>query len=291
MMLSRGESWFNRFNVALMLAVSATMLLPFLNIIAKSFSSNAMVMAGEVGLWPKEFNILAYNQIFANPMFMKSLTNTVFITVMGTLTTLFAVVTSGYALSKYKLIARRTIMMYFLFTMFFNAGIIPNFLNIRSLGLYDSLWALIIPQAMSVYYMILVKSYFEQLPRELEESAEIDGSNDIQTLGYIFLPISKPILATIGLFAAVHYWNIFMPGLMYIKSAGNYPLQVLVQMLVFAQTSMDSKEIAQADLQNELGSETLKMAVIVVSTVPILLLYPFLQKHFVKGITLGAVKS
>ncbi|WJH35360.1 carbohydrate ABC transporter permease [Paenibacillus sp. CC-CFT747] len=182
-------------------------------------------------------------------------------------------------------------MLYFLFTMFFSAGMIPGFLNIQRLGIYNTLWALILPGLMSVYYMLLVKSFFEQLPNELEESASLDGCHDIQILMKIFLPISKPIIATIGLFAAVHFWNIYVPAIMYIQSPKLYPLQVLNQMLIFAQSSIDSQHAADQDMHNMFGSENLKMAVIVVSTMPIVIVYPFLQKYFVKGITLGAIKS
>ena len=291
MLLTRGERWFDKFNIVFMLALGATMLFPFLNVIAKSFSSNAMVMAGQVSLWPREFNTYAYEQVFHNGMFLASLKNSVIVTLAGTALSLFTVVTTGYALSRKRLYARKSFMLYFLFTMFFHAGIVPSFLNVRNLGLYDSLWALFLPIAMNVYYMILVKSFFEQLPPELEESASIDGCNDIQTLASIYLPISKPILATIGLFAAVQFWNIFIPGVMYIQSPDLFPLQVFVQNLIFAQTALDQQQMATFDLQGELGAETLKMAVVVVSTLPILFVYPFLQKHFVKGITLGAVKS
>jgi putative aldouronate transport system permease protein len=290
-MLSQGERWFARFNVFLMIMIGLAMLLPFLNVVAKSLSSNSKVMAGEIGIWPKGFNTHAYTEVFLNPMFMNALKNTVIITLSGTLITLVLVISTGYALSRKRLVARKYVMLYFLFTMFFNAGIIPNFLNIRNLGLYDSLWALILPVAMSVYYMILVKSFFEQLPPELEESAAIDGCNDIQTLALIFLPISKPIVATIGLFAAVHYWNVYVPGVMYIQAPKLLPLQVVVQMLIYSHTSVDSQRVAELDLRGDLGSETLKMAVIVVSTLPIVIVYPFLQKHFVKGVTLGAVKA
>ncbi|GGD85085.1 carbohydrate ABC transporter permease [Paenibacillus nasutitermitis] len=291
MLLTTSEKWFNKLIIVFMLIIGVAMLLPFVNVIAKSFSSNAMVMAGEVGFFPREFNVHAYREVFRNPLFLTSMQVTVFVTVAGTFCTLFTVVTTGYALSRKRLLARRAVMLYFLITMFFHAGIIPNFLNIRNLGLYDTIWALILPGMMSVYYMILVKSFFEQLPSELEESASIDGSNDIQTLAYVYLPISKPILATIGLFAAVHYWNTFTPGVMFIQTPTLYPLQVLVQMIISTQTSMDMQNMAELDLQGTLGTETLKMAVIVVSTLPIVIVYPFLQKHFVKGITLGAVKA
>ncbi|MGI2296127.1 carbohydrate ABC transporter permease [Paenibacillus sp. GXUN7292] len=282
---------FNRLIIVFMLLIGASMLLPFVNVIAKSFSSNAMVMTGQVGFIPQEFNLHAYREVFRNPMFMNSLKVTIIVTLAGTLFSLITVTTTGYALSRKRLLARRTVMLYFLVTMFFNAGIIPNFLNIRNLGLYNTIWALILPGMMSVYYMILVKSFFEQLPSELEESASIDGSNDLQTLAFVYLPISKPILATIGLFAAVHFWNIFTPGVMYIQSQSLFPLQLIVQMMIFTQSSVDAQTMAELDLQGTLGTETLKMAVIVVSTLPIVVVYPFLQKHFVKGITLGAVKA
>lgn len=295
MKASKGERTFAAINAVVMVLVGLTMLYPFLNSLAKSWSSNGAVMRGEVFVWPKGFNTYAYQEVLRNRQFLRSLLNTVTITVGGTALGMITVICAAYAMSKRNLLGRRIIFMYFLFSMLFSGGIIPKFLQIRNLGMYDTLWALFVPGLMNVYYMILIRNFFERLPDSVMESAVIDGCNDLTILARIVVPMSKPVIATISLFLMVNLWNTFMPGVLYLQDPAKYPLQVYVRLLVFGMSTMETSQMAQSlrDLEasDQFGSESLKMAVLMFTTIPIVCVYPLLQRHFVKGLVLGAVKG
>lgn len=262
---------------------------PFLNVVAYSFSSNRSVMAGEVTFFPIEPQLDAYKEILHRGQIWVSMNVTVIITLLGTGIGLLLTIFAAYALSKKKLKGRKWINGMILFTMYFSGGIIPSFLVVRDLGMFDHLTSLYIPTAMNVFNFIVMRTFFRELPESLEEAAHLDGATDIQILTKIVLPLSLPIIATIGLFYAVAYWNDYFNSLIYIQSPDKYTLQLRLRSLLFAD------EIGAAGategIGNQVMAESLKMTCIVVGTVPILIVYPWLQKYFVKGVMLGSVKG
>lgn len=288
------EKIFTVFNTIFMFLVCATMLYPFLNCIAKSISSNEMVMSGQVLIWPKDLNIIAYKQLFKDSLLFTSFFNTLFVVTVGTSLRMILTVLAAYAFSKRDLIGAKYLFGIFIITMYFSGGMIPTFLIIKGLYLYDTLWALILPGAVTTFFIILARSYFEQIPVGVEESALIDGANYFKVLFGIILPISKPILSTLMIFYIVGLWNIFMPAILYTQSSSKYTLQVYVRQMVFFDLYLNVADTSDAMSQSDMlrfGTETLRMAILCVTSIPILLVYPFFQKYFIKGVTLGAVKG
>lgn len=216
------------------------------------------------------------------------MSTTVFVTFMGTFAGLLLTTFAAYALSRDTLPGKKILLGLIIFTMYFNGGIIPTFLVVKQLGMYDSLTSLYIPQAMSVFNFIVMRTFFKQLPESLEEAARIDGASDIAVFFKIVIPLSVPIIATIALFYAVQYWNNYFDALLYIQDPDKYTLQLRLRSLLFAD-ELNSGAASEADVQ--VMSQSLKMACVAVSTIPILVVYPWLQKYFVKGVMLGAVKG
>jgi putative aldouronate transport system permease protein len=287
---------FDVINTTLLLIICFTMLYPFWNSLVKSFSSNAEIMRGNVYLWPRNLTFTGYKTLFRDSLFFSALQNTVIIVVVGTFIRVVLSLMAGFAFSKKKLAGRKILFMIFLITMFFNGGIVPTFIIVNKLGLYNNRWALILLGSMPVYYMILARSFFWQLPDAIEESALIDGATYLQIFFRIVLPVSKALIATIIIFSSVALWNIFIQGIIYLQDSYKYPLQVFVRMKVFESEMISADPqtaamIAETLDQDAYGSETLKMTVLTVTSVPIILIYPFFQKYFIKGVTLGAVKS
>lgn len=263
-------------------------LYPFLNVVAYSFSSNKAVMSGIVTFYPIEFQLNAYKDIIHRGQIWTSMYVTIIVTVMGTLIGLLLTIFAAYALSKKKLKGNKAITSMILFTMYFSGGIIPTFLVVKDLGMYDQLASLYIPSAVNVFNFIVMRTFFRELPESLEEAAYLDGATDVQILLKIVLPLSMPIIATIGLFYAVSYWNDYFNALIYIQSPEKFTLQLRLRSLLFA----DELGVATTDgVGSAALGESLKMACIVVGTLPILIVYPWLQKYFVKGVMLGSVKG
>lgn len=265
-------------------------LAPFLHVIAVSLSSNRAITSGEVTIFPIEVNWNAYVQVFSNLSMLRSLVFTVFLTVATTLLCMLFTIAAGYPLTKSKLKGRKFFMYVIIITMFFSGGIIPEYLLIRDLRMLDTVWALILPGLVSPFNLIILISFFNNIPPSLEESAEIDGSSHFRTLMNIVMPLSMPVLATLALFYAVGRWNGFQDSLMYINNPDLYPLQLKLFQMV--QNNMVS-ELTQMEGANRtaLTPESLKAATVVFATVPILAVYPWLQKYFVSGVMLGAVKG
>ncbi|QLG37457.1 MULTISPECIES: carbohydrate ABC transporter permease [Paenibacillus] len=265
-------------------------LAPFLHTIAISFSSNRAITSGEVTIFPKEFNWDAYIQVFSDQSMIYSLGYTTVLTIATTVLCMLFTLAAAYPLTKKKLKGRKLFMYVIIITMFFSGGIIPEYLLIRDLHLLNSVWALILPGLVSPFNLIILISFFRGIPESLEESAEIDGSSHIHTLFKIILPLSMPVLATLALFYAVGRWNGFQDSLMYINDPKLYPLQLKLFQMV--QNNMVS-ELTQMEGANRtpLTPESLKAATVIFATVPILLVYPWLQKYFVSGAMLGAVKG
>lgn len=279
--------WLN--NIVLALFAAATVF-PFLNIIATSFSGSRAISAGEVFLWPVDFNTETYRNLIDDGQLIVAMKNTVLITVVGTLLNMVFTVLAAYPLSKPRLKGRSVLLQGVLFTMLFGGGMIPHFLLINSLGLVNTYWAIWLPALVSVYNMFVMKSFFEGLPAEVEESAAMDGANEWVVLFRIILPLSMPVIAALTLFYAVGWWNSYMNVLIYIRSTDKMSLMVkLYQMIDLVSPEM--LRSGEGVSERMITPEGVRAASIVFSIMPILCVYPLLQKHFVKGVLLGSVKG
>jgi len=285
--MSPSRKAFAVFNYLFITLACLSMLLPFLHMLAGSFSSGAAIAQGRVGIWPVEFTMGNYQAVLGDPKIWRSFRVTVLITVLGTAVNLLFTSLMSYGLSKTDLKGRSAIILIVVFTMIFPAPIIPSYLLVKELGLLNSLWALIIPGAISAFNMIILINFFRNIPEGLIESARIDGAGEYYTLWKIVLPLSLPALMTIGLFYAVGHWNSYMTALMYIRRQDLFPLQVLLRRLL-----VESDEQVIIRVNNAVQSvEGIKMASIMTATIPILFVYPFIQRHFVKGAMLGSIKG
>ena len=288
---SPGERVFTVFNYIFFTVLCLLMLYPFWHVMMLSFSSMAQALKGGIFLWPRGFNLDTYRSVFKNPDIYTGFSTTLFVTAVGTVLGTLLTAMTAYPLSKSRLRGGKVLMLLVLFTMIFNAGMIPNYLLIRNLNLYDSRWALILPLLLSAYNCIIMKTFFLSIPDSLEESARIDGANDIRIFLSIIIPLSKATIASIALFTAVMYWNDYFSTVLYIKETDKWSLQaVLRNMLTNTQQAMQSAGV-NVRAQTNTNAETIKAASIVVATVPILVVYPFAQKYFVKGVMIGGVKG
>lgn len=269
--------------------LAVIMVIPFIYVIAASFAKESEIQTRPIFLWPNDPTLAAYEEVFdmsnMGPTVLRSLLVSILVTVIGTLINLFFTTTMAYGLSRSDLKGKKFLLNMVLFTMVVNGGMIPTFLLVKSLGMYDTYAALILPGAISAYNMLIVRNFFIELPRELEEAASIDGCSDIGIFVKIALPLSMPCLATFGLFYAVGHWNNYFGALLYLDDQKKYPFQLVLRNIV-----MQSQDTS-SNADQELPSDTLKMASIVIGTVPILCVYPFLQKHFAAGVMVGAVKG
>lgn len=287
--ITPGRLIFNIINYIILIFVAAVTLYPFLYVFAASLSNETFILQGKVGIIPMGFNIEAYRRVMNYPMIGRAYVNTVFYTVAGTAINMIMTILGAYPLSKKRLLGRGMFTAFITFTMLFGGGLIPTYLVIKNLGLLDTIWVMMIPGAISTWNLIVMRTFFQQIPGELEESALIDGCNDFQTLFMIILPLSIPSLATIALFYAVGHWNGFFTALIYLRTQELYPLQIILRQIVI-ENQMDDL-INQMMAGRDIVSESIKYATIVVATVPILLVYPFIQKYFVKGVMIGALKG
>jgi len=288
-----GERAFYAANYVLLAVITVTTVFPFLNTVAVSFSGERAVLSGEVAVLPVEPTVDTYRSVMKRSPILVALRNTAFVTVVGTLVNMILTVLAAYPLSKQRLRGRSAILVLITFTMLFGAGMIPDYLLVRSLGLVNTYWALWLPGAVSTFNMIVLKTFFSGIPESLEDSAMIDGANDLRILLRIVLPLSLPALATVALFYAVSHWNSYMNVLIYITSTAKYTLQMRLRQLLFDSSMMASITGTIQDSQDaqSVAQESIKAASIVIATVPILLVYPFLQKYFVKGVMIGSIKG
>ena len=283
---------FDVVNISFLLLVGLIVLYPIVVVVSSSFSTAEEVMTGKVKLLPVGFTLDGYKAIMQHEQVWSGLYNSFYYMIVGTVIQMVITVLAAYPLSREDLVGRKIIMKLFAFTMWFGGGLIPTYMLVKNLGMINSRWALIIPAAMSVWNMVIVRSYFESsLPKELRESAEIDGCSETRYLLQIAIPLSKPVLAVVCLYYAVGQWNIFFSAYLYITQLDLQPIQVVLRdILLMNQT----KEIAvdmEAGQKNELLAELLKYCLVIVSSLPMIILYPFVQKYFVKGIMVGAVKG
>ncbi|WP_052703182.1 carbohydrate ABC transporter permease [Paenibacillus beijingensis] len=284
---------FNIVNHTLLVIIGIMMLYPIVNVTAVSFSSYTAYIDNPMRIWPEGFNVDAYRQIMANPVLWRSYLNTIIVTVSGVSIGAALYILTGYPLSKKHLKGRQLFMLLVIFTMLFNGGMIPNYYLMKTLGLLDTLAALVLPPLLTGFSLILMKNFMENLPEELEEAAKIDGASDPYILWRIIVPLSKPIIATLCLFAAVTYWNNFFTGIVYIRSVDKWPLMLFLREVIEASKM---RELASGGNAAEMSmdqvmTENIKYASLIIVILPILFVYPFVQKYFVKGIMLGSVKG
>lgn len=275
----------------LLALVSIVMIYPFLNVLAIAMSDYSGYLENPMMIFPKNFTLEAVKEVFRNPLVLSGYGNTIFITLVGTLLDLVLLTLVAYPLSRNGFRGKKVFMSLIIFTMLFNGGLIPNFYLIRSLHLLDTRWALIFPRLLSAFNIILLINFFQSLPVSLLEAAKLDGAGEWKVLYQIVLPLSKPIMATLALFVAVGYWNSFFEAIMYIRATDRWTLQLVLREIVM---SSNTQMLQTGGNLAELGkttSESLKYATLIVAIVPIMCVYPFLQKYFTQGVMVGAVKG
>ncbi|NEW07124.1 carbohydrate ABC transporter permease [Paenibacillus sp. SYP-B3998] len=281
---------FYAMNYLILSIVSLTCLYPLINILAISLSGNESVLSGKVYLWPIDLTLTSYKTILEGTTVLQAFQNSVIITVVGVLICMVFTLLAAYPLSRKELYGRKPFTLAIVFTMLFTGGLIPNYLLIKSLGLIDSYFALWLPSAISVYNMLIMKSYLENLPQEIEDSARIDGAGEWTYIWRIVLPLSAPMLATIALFYTVGLWNTFANVLIYINDPVKYNLSVLVQHMISSQSLIQEFSLNLEEV-NKVTPEGVKAAGVIVLILPLLIVYPFIQKYFVKGAMIGAIKG
>lgn len=277
-------------NYMLITLIALVCLYPFLNVIAYSFSGYNAVLSNKVTFFPIDFTVSAYKEILGKASIWMSMRTTIIVTLVGTALSLTLTTVAAYVLSRPNLPGKRIMSTFMLFTMYVTGGMIPTFLVVKGVGLYDSLASLFLPVAVSVYNFIVMRTFIIGLPFDLEEAAKIDGASELQILIKIIIPLSLPIIATIGLFYAVNYWNDYFNALIYIITPEKFTLQLRLRNLLFA-GELNSAGANAEGIGTQVMTQSLKMATVVVSTVPILLVYPWLQRYFVKGVMAGSVKG
>lgn len=282
-------SLFSIFNYTLMIILCIIFIYPFIYTAAISFSGAKPIMEGKVLLYPKEFTLSAYQALFKDSRMMRSFIFTVELTVSGVAASIFATTFTAYPLSRIDFKGKNIFLNIIIFTMYFNGGLIPTYLLIKHIGLTNKMGALIFPNLIDTFLLIIMLNYFRGLPLELEEAGKVEGANNFTIFLRIILPLSLPVLATLTIFYSVGYWNTFFNALMYIQTPKKYPLQVILYQILSSTDTVttNSNEV----YSKELIPENLKGAIVIVTALPIIVIYPFLQKYFIKGATVGAVKG
>lgn len=290
---SMSERAFDIFNVVFMIALMIVMFYPMWHVLCASFS-DAKLFSAHTGilLKPTGFSLTAYKLMLNNPMILRGYANTIFVLVFGLVLNMVMTSIAAFVLSRKNVFWRKPLTIFVVFTMYFSGGMIPSYLNIVDLGLLDSLWAIIIPGAISTYNMIIMRTAFASVPDSLEESAKLDGASELRIMWQIIIPLSKATMAVICLYYAVTHWNSWFNAMLYINDRNKFPLQLILrEILIQNDTSsmVTAMDVGAGD--SSFVSETVKYAVIIVSVVPILCVYPFIQKYFTKGVMIGAVKG
>lgn len=276
------------FIIGFLLLFTLMCLIPFLNILGSSFATPAEIATRTFIIIPREFTLNAYRYILSTPTIFQSIGVSLIVTITGTLLSMVLTAFMAYALSRKYLHGRGIFNFIVVFTMLFSGGMIPTFILVQSLGLIDSIWSLILPSAVSAYNMIIMRNFFQGIPDSLEESAKMDGCSDWGVFFRIILPLSLPSIATISLFYAVSYWNTYQSAILYINDSAKWPIQVLLRQIVIVSSGMNA-DATSVDVVPP--AQSVKMAVIMVATMPMLIAYPFVQKYFVKGAMVGSVKG
>ena len=285
---SKSRKIFEVFNVTLMIVLAALTLYPIINQLAVSLSSNTGILTGDITIFPKGFSLGTYKGLLGEAKFWINYKNTIIYTVVGTAISLFMTTICAYALSKKRLVGRTVLLRLIVFTMFFGGGLIPYYNLIKNLNMLDTIWALVLPGAIAPYNILLMKTYFEGLPDELEEAASIDGLSQFGYFWRMALPLSKPILATMTLFMSVSYWNDWFSALIYMNDGSKYPVTLYLRNIMMGAT-MTGQTIDASTVQSI--PEGVQAASMILVIIPILCVYPFVQKHFVKGVMIGSIKG
>ena len=286
--------WFDYLNYLIMLFVVLATVFPLYYCAIVSISSGMAVTKGEVVFAPVGFDTTAYKVVFRNSQILRSYANTILYTSLGTAINIILTVLCAYPLSRPNLKGRKVLNYLFMLTMFINGGMIPMYLQVKSLHLLDTIWAIVLPGAISTYNMIIMRSFFSSIPEEMHEAAEIDGADHFQTLFLVVLPLSQTILATMVLFYAVGHWNSYLSALLYLSNTKKMPLQMIIRKMVI---DSDIANMTTANASSSSGTDTLltenklKYAIVMISVMPMIVIYPFLQKYFVKGVMIGGVKG
>jgi putative aldouronate transport system permease protein len=267
-------------------------LLPLVYIVASSFSSPEAVSSGRVLFWPVEFSLRGYEAVFENPQVLRGYANSLFYTVVGTLVSVVMTIAIAYPMSRRTLVGRNLVMSLILFTMLFTGGLIPTYLVVQQAGLLDTRWALIVPQAIGVCQVIIARTYFRTvIPEELVEASQLDGCGDLRFLWSVVIPLAKPMIAVIALMYAIYQWNSYFDALIYLKNPDLFPLQIVLRNILILNTYSGGAIDASVVLQRQQLADLLKYSLIVVASVPVLIIYPFVARYFTKGIMIGAVKG
>jgi multiple sugar transport system permease protein/putative aldouronate transport system permease protein len=280
--------------VGIILGVKFLVILyPLIYVVASSFSSPHAVSTGRVYLWPVDFSLAGYRAVFANEMVGIGYVNSVINTTFGTMINIVITILAAYPLACTRLPGRRIFMFMFTFTMLFSGGMIPNYILVRSLGMLNTRWALLIPNALGIFNMIITRTFIQNsIPGELQEAAEIDGASDIQYLLHCVLPLAKPVIAVITLFYAVGHWNSFFNAFLYISTRRLFPLQIVLRDILISHTIDPSVMMDETLMAARLGmAELLRYSLIIVSSLPVMMIYPFIQKYFIQGVMIGSLKG
>lgn len=283
---------FNAFNTAFLVLLSAVTLFPFVNVVAGSFATSLEMIERPFMLFPRAPTLLSYRYIFSTSTFTRSLSVTIYITIIGTIINLIMTFLMAYPLSYKELFGRKILMNLIVFTMLFSGGMIPGYINLKQLGMIDTYWSLLLPGAIGTTYLIILKNFIQQIPAELKDAARMDGASEFFILVRIIVPLSLPVLATFTLFYAVRHWNSYFNCLLYMNDARKWTVQVLLRQIIMqAQGLGDSEAMRGEGARVIIPPEGIKNACVIVATLPILVVYPFLQKYFAKGALLGSIKG
>lgn len=287
-----GAMAFDSINILIMILIMIVMILPILHVVSVSFSSAQETNKGGFFLYPRDVTLKAYESVFANPIIWTSYLNTIIYAFGGAAFTLVITALTAYPLSIPGFRLKKFVTIYILITMFIGGGMVPTYLTMRKLSLINTVWVMIIPFCVSAYNVILFRTFFMGIPAELRESAYLDGAGEIRILFKIIIPLSKAIFATIALFTIVGKWNDWFSALIYLNSSDKYPLQMILRNILNNARIFEEDPIARSMIrQNEITTMNIKMAVIVVTLFPIMTIYPFMQKYFVKGVMIGTIKG
>lgn len=291
--LTRRDKVFNFVNISIVTLFFLAVLFPLIYVVSASFSDPNKVIQGRVWLWPVGFNLEGYKAVFDNPRVMSGYLNSFIIMVGGTAVNVVMTILAGYPLSRKDFPDRHLLMGLFVFTIMFSGGLIPTYILVKNLGLIDTRWALILPTAIGVWNAIIVRTYFQTtIPGDLLEAAQMEGCNEFHFLWKIVIPLSGPIIAVITLFYAVGHWNQFFQALLYLKDEAKYPLQIVLREILVENTITDMSSMdVESQLLRQRLRELLKYSLIIVASAPLLMIYPFIQKYFVKGIMIGSLKG
>lgn len=289
---SRGDCFFGIAVYMCVALITLIVLYPLVYVLSASFSDPAAILRGELWLFPIDPTIESYKSVFQNEDVWIGFRNTFLYTTLGTAFNLLLSIMVAYPLSRKDFYGRNVLTIFLVFTMFFSGGMVPTYLLVRDLGMLNTIWAVIVPGAVSVYNVVIIRTFFQNIPNELRESAELDGCSNIQYLIKILLPLSKPVIAVMVLFYGVGQWNAFFDALIYLTDRNLFPLQLFLREMLIQDQLSEMVQVSDSTLDNHaLTVEGLKYAVVVVASLPMLVLYPFLQRFFVKGVMIGSIKG